>query len=103
MGYRTFAPWIDESYDAEPDSDKRMRLALAEINRLTLLSQQIWKKNYEEMVEVLVHNYHHLQKRQNQSMLPGLQPLFKTESPLNPLANPSQESGSGSSSSLNLD
>ncbi len=46
-GFKTFHPFIDESYDLETDSDKRMTMVLSEMDRINKLSQadqeHIWK------------------------------------------------------------
>jgi len=46
-GFKTFHPFIDESYDLETDSDKRMIMVLSEMDRINKLSQadqeHIWK------------------------------------------------------------
>jgi hypothetical protein len=34
LGYKTFSPWIDESYDLELNDSKRMLKVVAEIKRL---------------------------------------------------------------------
>ena len=38
LGYRTFHPYIDESYDQEEDNVKRMKMILREIERLSNMS-----------------------------------------------------------------
>lgn len=38
LGYKTFSPWIDESYDLELNDSKRMLKVIAEIKRLCELS-----------------------------------------------------------------
>jgi hypothetical protein len=38
LGYKTFSPWIDESYDLELNDTKRMLKVIAEIKRLCELS-----------------------------------------------------------------
>ena len=46
-GFETFSPFIDESYDTEPDCDKRMVMVLSEMDRINKLPQadqkRIWK------------------------------------------------------------
>ena len=36
-GFRTFAPWIDESYDQEPDSLRRLEKIINSMNKINLL------------------------------------------------------------------
>ena len=38
-GFKTFHPWINESYDCEKDADKRLNCIVDEMNRLCNLSQ----------------------------------------------------------------
>lgn len=75
MGYRTFSPMINEQYDLEPDSDRRMQLALNEIERLIRLSDQQWLELQNDMMPILEHNYQLGFVRQKVpllSYLPGL-------------------------------
>ena len=48
MGFNTFSPLIDESYDLETDPAKRMQMVLEEMHRINNLSeryqQYIWKE-----------------------------------------------------------
>lgn len=57
FGYKTFDGWIDESYDQEPDDDKRMEMCLAEIKRLCALSDDEWQQMIIEMTPTLQHNF----------------------------------------------
>ncbi len=59
LGYKTFHPWIDESYDEETDNDKRMFMILDEINRLCSMSKEEIHKWYYEMEDILIHNQNH--------------------------------------------
>jgi len=47
-GFKTFEPFINESYDKEQDSNKRMHMVLKEMQRINSLSKQeqtnIWKE-----------------------------------------------------------
>lgn len=38
LGYKTFSPWIDESYDLETDDNKRLLMIVREIERLSNLT-----------------------------------------------------------------
>ena len=40
IGYKTFSPWINESYDEEVDNDKRFFMILDEIKRLCSMSKE---------------------------------------------------------------
>ena len=58
-GFKTFDRWIDESYDLEEDNDKRIQLIVNEIEKLSNLSWEDTLAMYEEMREVLEHNFDH--------------------------------------------
>ena len=57
FGYQTFDKWIDESYDLEPDCDKRMDMVMKESKRLINLSHDEWQQIMKEMVPTLQHNF----------------------------------------------
>ena len=56
LGFKTFSPWIDESYDDEKDYVKRMNLIGKEIKRISKLSLEEIDKLYFDMDLVLMHN-----------------------------------------------
>ena len=58
-GFRTFDRWIDESYDNEPDPDRRLQLIVAEMNKLCSLSHAQLLKMHHDMQEVLEYNHQH--------------------------------------------
>lgn len=60
LGYKTFHPFIDESYDLEPDNIKRMKLILKEVDRLSNLTPDevtLFLKNIEPITK---HNFNNL-------------------------------------------
>jgi hypothetical protein len=60
LGFKTFHPFIDESYDEEEDPVTRMQLIEKEIERLNNLSMQELHNLYYDMVDLVVHNQTHL-------------------------------------------
>lgn len=60
LGFKTFEPFIDESYDQEPDNDKRLFMAYEQIKKLCLMSKEELHDYYWEMKEILIHNHQHL-------------------------------------------
>ena len=60
LGYRTFDGYIDESYDLEPDYNKRMLMILKEIDKLCALPQEEIHNWYWSQWDILVHNQRHL-------------------------------------------
>ena len=64
-GYKTFDKWFDESYDQEPNDDIRMEMCVAEIERLTNLTDNEWCTMIEEMIPTLQHNFDMLARNKN--------------------------------------
>lgn len=62
LGYKTFHPYIDESYDGMPD-EKRMHHITNEILRLNSLSDEQWVKWQLDVQEVVEYNYTVLQNK----------------------------------------
>jgi hypothetical protein len=60
LGFRTFSPFIDESYDNEPDSARRIQMIYAEIKRLCSMSKEEIHNWYWSMKDILCHNHSHL-------------------------------------------
>ena len=65
MGFKTFSPWINEEYDLMTDSD-RMSAALKEVEKLCRLDINDLHKWYWEMEDILVHNFNHFVKLNDQ-------------------------------------
>ena len=65
FGYKTFSKWFDESYDLEPDCDKRMDLAINEMKRLIALSDDEWQLIIKDMAPTLQHNFNRLAEAKN--------------------------------------
>lgn len=61
-GFRTFSDWIDESYDNEPDPDKRMNMIVAEIEKICALSYAQKREMFNDMRSTLEHNNTHFWK-----------------------------------------
>jgi len=60
QGFKTFSPWIDESYDEEENHEKRLYMIVNEIKRLCSISKEKMNKWYYEMKDVLIYNQNHL-------------------------------------------
>lgn len=58
-GFKTFSKWIDESYDNEPDPDKRIQLIVQEIKKISSLSNSELFQLKQDMQEVLDYNFNH--------------------------------------------
>jgi hypothetical protein len=58
-GFKTFSPWIDESYDQEQNIVKRMQLIVKEMSRISNLP--VFQKNYtiKQLKKIAKHNKNH--------------------------------------------
>ena len=59
-GYKTFSPFIDESYDNEEDFDLRTNMLLSEVNRLCEMSKTELLDWYTKQSDILIHNFSQL-------------------------------------------
>lgn len=59
-GYKTFHPYIDESYDLIQDDTERLLAVLAEVERLCNLSDDEWLSIQNEIMPRLKYNYEKL-------------------------------------------
>lgn len=57
LGFKTFSPWIDESYDEEPNEQKRAQMIYTELKKIYAMSPEELHKWYWEMEDILIHNY----------------------------------------------
>ena len=56
LGFKTFSPVIDESYDQEPDRTKRYHMVLDSMYKLSMREP---KEVYEQLEPVLEYNINH--------------------------------------------
>lgn len=57
MGFKTFSPFINESYDTEENDDLRLQLIVDEIKRLDSLTDQQWMDWQTGIKEIVEHNF----------------------------------------------
>jgi len=57
LGYKTFHPWINETYDSIDDDYARMDFITDEIDRLCRLSDHDWILFQEATFHIAIHNY----------------------------------------------
>lgn len=60
LGFETFSPIIDESYDHELDPIKRLDMVTAELKRLCELTHQERVVMYKQLIRILQYNQQHL-------------------------------------------
>jgi len=63
LGYKTFHPLINESYDTIVNVDKRCKAVLIELNRLRKMSDVEFNNLLEECKPIVEHNYNNLISR----------------------------------------
>jgi len=63
QGFKTFHPFIDESYDKEKHPVKRMMLISKEVERLCSYTFEEMESWYEQLLPRLKHNHNHLFNR----------------------------------------
>jgi hypothetical protein len=56
IGYQTFSPWIDESYDQEPNDILRMKLIVKEIDKISKMSNDEVHTFLEQVRPIVAHN-----------------------------------------------
>jgi len=57
LGFKTFSPFIDESYDIESDEGRRVHMIYKEIARLCAMTQDQLHDWYWQMESILEHNH----------------------------------------------
>ena len=56
LGFLTFNRWFDESYDDIEDDFLRLQAIVNEVERLSNISDEEWKRMYEQMDHILEYN-----------------------------------------------
>ena len=56
-GFKTFEPFIDESYDEEVDNYTRMKLAIKEVKKLCSLDDNEKREFLKNTLDIVLHNY----------------------------------------------
>jgi hypothetical protein len=62
MGFQTFSPMIDESYDLEPDIITRTDLLLEQVRRLQAYDADQWQQLETTTRDIRQHNHDHLRR-----------------------------------------
>ena len=56
-GFKTFSPWIDESYDSIKDDNARLDAIVAEVERLCNFTDEQWIEWQNGIKEIVEHNF----------------------------------------------
>lgn len=62
-GYKTFHPYIDESYDLIYDDEDRLEAVMNEVTRLSKFKKEEWLEWQENIIPILQHNYNIIKSR----------------------------------------
>jgi hypothetical protein len=62
-GYRTFSPFIDETYDTIEDNAERLKAIVEEVKRLSTKTDEEWIEWQINVAEIVNHNYRTLTDR----------------------------------------
>lgn len=65
IGYKTFHPFIDESYDSITDEKKRMEAIVAEVKRLSNYTENQWLEWLRNVQDICIYNYETLVNKTN--------------------------------------
>ena len=80
LGFKTFSPYIDESYDSERTTFRRMQKITKEVKRICSMSQDEMQKWYYQMEDILIHNRELIKKygeRYHESQREVIDNLYK--------------------------
>lgn len=67
LGYQTFAPYIDETYDTIADNESRLLAVVSEVERLSKQSPEEWAIWEAAVAPIVEHNYNILKNKTNMS------------------------------------
>jgi hypothetical protein len=57
LGFKTFAPYIDESYDDITDGNERLHAIIKEVERLCRFSDDQWIEWQKNIKDIIEHNF----------------------------------------------
>lgn len=63
LGYKTFAPYINEMYDTIEDNEQRLLAVVAEVERLSKQTPEEWAAWENSVASIVEHNYNVLKNR----------------------------------------
>jgi len=76
-GYKTFHPYIDESYDDETDPKERFQMIVDEIKRLEQFTTEEWIEWQKNIKPIVEYNYKYLLSLTDHRVGPPVDHLFK--------------------------
>jgi len=76
-GFKTFHPFIDESYDSVEDDNVRMNLIFNEINRISAFTDEQYKEWMTQIKPIVEHNKRHIQTNTDYRVTKDVLKYFK--------------------------
>jgi hypothetical protein len=76
LGYKTFSPMIDETYDTISDNDLRFETIWQEINRLLQKTPEEWIQWQTEIKEIVEFNNNHFYSNENYLSSDNIDSIF---------------------------
>jgi hypothetical protein len=76
-GFKTFHPFIDESYDSVEDDNGRMNLIFNEINRISAFTDEQYKEWMTQIKPIVEHNKRHIQTNTDYRVTKDVLKYFK--------------------------
>jgi len=77
LGYKTFFPYINESYDQEFNDEIRMEMLVNEIEKLCNFTDSQWINFQNNVKPIVEHNYKVIMEKRDYNCTPNLDFMFK--------------------------
>lgn len=76
IGYRTFHPYIDESYDSITDDSLRLNAIVNEVRRLSGFTKEQWREWMISVSDIVDHNHETLKHRLDYNLTKDIDKFF---------------------------
>lgn len=77
IGYKTFHPYINETYDTVEDDHDRLQMIVEEVQRLSKQTDEEWLAWQTNVKEIVEFNNQHLQTRKDHRITTDVEKYFK--------------------------
>lgn len=75
-GYKTFSPYIDESYDQEYHDEHRLTMIVSEVKKLCQMTDSEWISWQTNIKDIVEHNHNNLLSRSDHRITTSVEKLF---------------------------
>jgi hypothetical protein len=76
LGFKTFHPYIDESYDSIEDDDQRLEAITKEVERLCAFTDAEWLNWQTNVKDIVEHNFDVIMNRQQYGITTNVDQMF---------------------------